>query len=151
MTYQTDDLRIQSIQDVSAPAEVCKEIPISDKAAQVTQETRQAIHNILTGEDDRLLVVAGPCSIHDPAVAKDYAGRIRPSGRRARGHNPGAGEDANTEDSSGGIMIRPSDKGGAGLLERMMRATLRLEGRAMNKTSRLVPFGHTHIVLAEKP
>ncbi len=78
MTYQTDDLRIQSIQDVSAPAEVCKEIPISDKAAQITQETRQAIHNILSGEDDRLLVVAGPCSIHDPAVAKDYAARLQP-------------------------------------------------------------------------
>ncbi len=78
MTYQTDDLRIQSIQAVSPPAEVCAEIPITDKAAQITQETRQAIHNILTGEDDRLLVIAGPCSIHDPAVAKDYAARLKP-------------------------------------------------------------------------
>jgi len=78
MTYQTDDLRIKSIQAVSPPAEVCAEIPISDKAAQITQETRQAIHNILTGEDERLLVVTGPCSIHDPAVAKDYAKRLKP-------------------------------------------------------------------------
>jgi len=78
MTYQTDDLRIKSIQAVSPPAEVCAEIPISDKAAQITQETRQAIHNILAGEDDRLLVVTGPCSIHDPRLALDYARRLKP-------------------------------------------------------------------------
>lgn len=78
MTDRTDDLRIESIKAVSPPAEVCAEIPISDKAADTTLETRRAIHNIMTGADDRLLVIAGPCSIHDPAVAKDYAQRLKP-------------------------------------------------------------------------
>lgn len=78
MTFQTDDLRIDSIRPVSPPAEVCAEIPISDRAAETTLGTRQAIHGILAGDDDRLLVIVGPCSIHDPAVAKDYATRLKP-------------------------------------------------------------------------
>lgn len=77
-TYQTDDLRIQSIQSVSAPAEVCAEIPITDKAAETTWKARRAIHDILAGNDPRLLVVTGPCSIHDVDVARDYAKRLQP-------------------------------------------------------------------------
>ncbi len=78
MTYQTDDLRIDSIKAVSPPAEVCAEIPITDKAVQTTLETRRAIHNIFNGNDERLLVITGPCSIHDPELAKDYATRLKP-------------------------------------------------------------------------
>lgn len=78
MTYQTDDLRIQSIQAVSPPAEVCAEIPITERAANTTFETRRAIHDIMRGADERLLVVTGPCSIHDPAGARDYASRLKP-------------------------------------------------------------------------
>ncbi len=78
MKYQTDDLRIESIKAVTSPAEVCEEIPITVKAAKTTYETRLAIHNILYGEDDRLLVITGPCSIHDIKAAKEYASRLKP-------------------------------------------------------------------------
>lgn len=77
MKYQTDDLRIESIKAVTSPAEVCEEIPISEKAAKTTYETRLAIHNILHGDDDRLLVIAGPCSIHDIKAAREYASRLK--------------------------------------------------------------------------
>ena len=78
MKYQTDDLRIAAIKAVTPPREVCEEIQISDAAARLTWETRRAIHDILTGDDDRLLLVVGPCSIHDPAAAKEYAARLKP-------------------------------------------------------------------------
>jgi 3-deoxy-7-phosphoheptulonate synthase len=75
--YKTDDLRIQAIKEVVAPNAVIAEHPISDTAAQTTAETRQAVHNILHGTDDRLLVVIGPCSIHDPKAALEYASRLK--------------------------------------------------------------------------
>ena len=78
MQYLTDDLRIDSIKAVAAPVVICEEIPITEAAAKTTYETRQAIHNILTGEDDRLLVIAGPCSIHDTTAAMEYAARLKP-------------------------------------------------------------------------
>lgn len=78
MTYITDDLRIQSLQPVTAPVEILSEIPLSERAAQTTFEARSAISNILNGSDDRLLVITGPCSIHDPAVAREYAERLQP-------------------------------------------------------------------------
>ncbi len=71
--YRTDDLRICEIREVIAPAQVHDEMPITEIAAQTTLEARQEIHNILSGNDDRLLVVVGPCSIHDTNAAKDYA------------------------------------------------------------------------------
>lgn len=70
--YKTDDLRICGIRDVIAPVQVHTEMPLSDIAAQTTSEARHAIHKILTGEDDRLLVVVGPCSIHDTEAAIEY-------------------------------------------------------------------------------
>ena len=78
MQYIIDDLRIESIKAVATPAVICEEIPVSENAAKTTFETRQAIHNILQGEDGRLLVVAGPCSIHDIRAAKEYAARLKP-------------------------------------------------------------------------
>jgi 3-deoxy-7-phosphoheptulonate synthase len=71
--YKTDDLRICGIKDVIAPIQVHEEVPISETAAQTTAQARADIHKILTGQDDRLLVVVGPCSIHDPIAAKEYA------------------------------------------------------------------------------
>lgn len=71
--YKTDDLRIQAIKEVVAPKTVIAEHPISDAAMQTTAQARQAVHNILHGKDDRLLVVIGPCSIHDPKAALEYA------------------------------------------------------------------------------
>ncbi|MEJ2094605.1 MAG: 3-deoxy-7-phosphoheptulonate synthase, partial [Gammaproteobacteria bacterium] len=77
MKYNTDDLRIESIKAVTSPAEITEEIPITEKAAITTYETREAIHNILEGKDKRLLVITGPCSIHDTRAAFDYAQKLR--------------------------------------------------------------------------
>ncbi len=76
-SYKTDDLRISSIREVIAPSQVHDELPLSTKAAETTLEARQAIHKILNGEDDRLLVIVGPCSIHDPNAAKEYGARLK--------------------------------------------------------------------------
>lgn len=75
--HKTDDLRILEIQDVVPPDQVHAEYPITEKAADTTLNARQAVHSILTGEDDRLLVVVGPCSVHDPAAAREYATRLK--------------------------------------------------------------------------
>ena len=75
--YQTDDLRIGEIKEVIAPAEVLKSHPITDMASETVAKTRQSVHDILTGKDDRLLVVIGPCSIHDPKAALEYANRLK--------------------------------------------------------------------------
>lgn len=75
--YNTDDLRISGMTQVIAPVEVHTEMPITHKAAQTTFTARQAIHHILTGEDDRLVVIVGPCSIHDTKAAHDYAIRLK--------------------------------------------------------------------------
>jgi 3-deoxy-7-phosphoheptulonate synthase len=74
---QTDDVRILEIKELSAPEEILAELPISDKAARTVFEARQAIHRILHGADDRLLVVIGPCSIHDVAAAREYASLLK--------------------------------------------------------------------------
>jgi len=75
--YQTDDLRIGEIREVIAPAEVLKTHPITDVASETVAKTRQSIHDILTGKDDRLLVIIGPCSIHDPKAALEYASKLK--------------------------------------------------------------------------
>lgn len=78
MTLKTDDLRIEAIKAVTPPAEIIEEIPINDSAAETVYQTRTAIHNIIKGDDNRLLVVTGPCSIHDTEAAMDYANRLKP-------------------------------------------------------------------------
>lgn len=77
MTYKTEDTRIQSIDDVIPPAQLHEEFPISDRAARLVYETRLAIHQVLHGEDDRVLAIVGPCSVHDPGAAVEYAGRLK--------------------------------------------------------------------------
>jgi len=77
MIPRTDDLRIKQIKELLTPEAVMVEFPLSESAARITFETRQAIHNILKGEDDRLLVIIGPCSIHDPKAALEYAGKLK--------------------------------------------------------------------------
>ncbi|SEQ26308.1 3-deoxy-D-arabinoheptulosonate-7-phosphate synthase [Ectothiorhodospira magna] len=77
MPHQTDDLRILGIQEVSPPEQLHREYPLGDEAARTVYESRNAIHRILQGEDDRLLVIAGPCSIHDVEAARDYAARLQ--------------------------------------------------------------------------
>jgi 3-deoxy-7-phosphoheptulonate synthase len=76
MKYQTDNLRIENIREVSIPAEVRAEYPITEAAAKTVYETRQAVHDILSHQDDRLLIIIGPCSIHDPRAALEYAQRL---------------------------------------------------------------------------
>jgi 3-deoxy-7-phosphoheptulonate synthase len=70
---QTDDLRIVEIREVAPPEEVHAKFPITDNAAELVYSSRLAIHNILHGKDDRCLVIIGPCSIHDPEAALEYA------------------------------------------------------------------------------
>ena len=77
MQYRTDDTRIKEIKELVPPAHLLREFPASEKAARTAFETRQAIHRILHGADDRLLVIMGPCSIHDVKAAKDYAAKLK--------------------------------------------------------------------------
>jgi 3-deoxy-7-phosphoheptulonate synthase len=77
MSYKTDDLRILEIKELLPPAHVLREFAISESAAKTVFEARHAIHRILHGADDRLLVIAGPCSIHDVKAAQEYAGRLK--------------------------------------------------------------------------
>ena len=74
--HTTDDVRIREIKELSPPAHLMREFPISERAADLVYGTRGAIHRILNGMDDRLLVVVGPCSIHDPKAAIEYATRL---------------------------------------------------------------------------
>lgn len=77
MEYRTDDLRIREIKELLPPSAVLRDFPISQNAAKTVWETRQAIHRILHGADDRLLVIMGPCSIHDVKAAKEYAAKLK--------------------------------------------------------------------------
>jgi len=77
MKYETDDVRIREIKELLPPAHVLREFPASETAAATAYEGRQAVHRVLHGADDRLVVVIGPCSIHDPAAAIDYARRLK--------------------------------------------------------------------------
>ncbi|MDP1671870.1 MAG: 3-deoxy-7-phosphoheptulonate synthase AroG [Burkholderiales bacterium] len=76
MLHQTDDLRIKEIKELTPPTHLLREFPLSEKAANVTFEARQDIHRILHGADDRMLVIMGPCSVHDVKAAKEYAGKL---------------------------------------------------------------------------
>ena len=84
MKYQTDDLRIKAITEVSPPSQVHEEYPITDAASRTVHDARQAIHEILHGQDDRLLVVIGPCSVHDPEAAREYGRRLKAVADRLR-------------------------------------------------------------------
>ncbi|MFZ4834748.1 3-deoxy-7-phosphoheptulonate synthase AroG [Rouxiella sp. Mn2063] len=76
MNYQNDDLRIKDIKELLPPVALLEKFPATDKAAKTVYQARNAIHKILKGSDDRLLVIIGPCSIHDPKAAKEYAARL---------------------------------------------------------------------------
>jgi 3-deoxy-7-phosphoheptulonate synthase len=81
---QTDDLRIKAIKELSPPALIHQELPLTEKAADTVYETRKRIHRILHGEDDRLLVIIGPCSVHDPRAALEYAQLLQPVRERLK-------------------------------------------------------------------
>ena len=78
-TSQTDDQRIKDITVLPPPEHLIRFFPIRGTAVEtLIGETRKSIRRIMSGKDDRLLVVIGPCSIHDPAAALDYARRLKP-------------------------------------------------------------------------
>src|SRR5262245_50521704 len=72
----TSDSRITAIHHLLQPASLREEIPVPPAAQTTVLRARRDISRILNGEDDRLVVVAGPCSIHDPAAALTYAERL---------------------------------------------------------------------------
>lgn len=76
MPTNTDDLRIRDIKPLPAPVEIIHDFPRTDIASATVANSRRAVQRILSGSDDRLLVVIGPCSIHDPGAALGYAHRL---------------------------------------------------------------------------
>lgn len=74
---QTEDLRIKAISPLISPAVLSYFLPITDKAAGTVVKARKAAEDILLGKDDRVLVVVGPCSIHDTSAAIEYAERLK--------------------------------------------------------------------------
>ncbi|MBK7687051.1 MAG: 3-deoxy-7-phosphoheptulonate synthase AroG [Rhodocyclaceae bacterium] len=77
MKHITDDVRIREIKELSPPMHVLREFPPTDISAATTYEARQALHRVLHGADDRLVVVVGPCSIHDYDAAMEYAKKLQ--------------------------------------------------------------------------
>ena len=82
--YRTDDTRIEQGDEVLAPMQIMRELKASETALRTTYEARARIHDVLRGADDRLVVVVGPCSIHDPKAAMDYAARLKPLAEELR-------------------------------------------------------------------
>ncbi|MCR3755420.1 MAG: 3-deoxy-7-phosphoheptulonate synthase, Phe-sensitive [Sodalis sp. Psp] len=76
MNYQNDNLRITEINELLPPVALLEKFPATVRAARTVSAARSAIHRILKGNDDRLLVVIGPCSIHDPKAAQEYMSRL---------------------------------------------------------------------------
>ena len=76
MIHRTDDLRITRLRPLLPPAILMEELPVTERCSRVVEDGRNAASAILRGEDDRALVVVGPCSIHDTEAALDYAARL---------------------------------------------------------------------------
>jgi 3-deoxy-7-phosphoheptulonate synthase len=76
--HPTDDLRVKHIDELLPPIAHLYELPINEQASELVAQTRQQIADILHGKDNRLLVIIGPCSIHDPKAALEYAQRLLP-------------------------------------------------------------------------
>ena len=77
MSQNTADLRIVATKPLLAPVVLEEELPLGDARAELVSNSRREVEAIITGTDDRLLVVVGPCSIHDPEAALDYARRLQ--------------------------------------------------------------------------
>lgn len=85
MHSQTDDLRIRGMTELATPEELVHERPCTDRAAATVNGSRKAVQRILHGGDDRLVVVIGPCSIHDVQAAREYAQRLARERARLQG------------------------------------------------------------------
>jgi 3-deoxy-7-phosphoheptulonate synthase len=77
MTIKTDEFRTTLIENLVSPAQLAEQIPLDDKTANFIIDSRRTIEAIIKGEDKRLLVIIGPCSIHDSEAAIDYAEKLR--------------------------------------------------------------------------
>lgn len=77
MPHNTDDIRIREIKELSPPAHAMREFQCTEAVSELVHQTRAALHRILHGMDDRVAVVIGPCSIHDPKAALEYADRLK--------------------------------------------------------------------------
>ncbi|WP_284620337.1 3-deoxy-7-phosphoheptulonate synthase [Aquabacterium humicola] len=77
-TTRIDDVRIAAVRALVSPAVLLEELPVTPAVEALVETTREAIGRVLHGRDDRLVVVVGPCSIHDHAQAMDYARRLKP-------------------------------------------------------------------------
>jgi len=86
MLQRTDDLRITETRPLIPPAILLEEIPVSETASNVVSDTRKAVAQVIGGHDSRLVVIAGPCSIHDTKAALEYAGRLKSLADRYAGH-----------------------------------------------------------------
>ncbi|WP_428353050.1 3-deoxy-7-phosphoheptulonate synthase AroG [Methyloprofundus sp.] len=75
--FNTDNLRIRETKEVMAPIQTHEELPLTEVTAKTTTDARAAVHDILTDQDDRLLVIVGPCSIHDTKAALEYAQKLK--------------------------------------------------------------------------
>src|SRR5690349_14224225 len=82
--YPTDDLRIEKIRPLIPPAILIEELPITEEGSRVVSDSRLAVRDIMDGRDDRLLVVIGPCSIHDVAAALEYGGKLAAEAKRLK-------------------------------------------------------------------
>jgi 3-deoxy-7-phosphoheptulonate synthase len=76
MLFQTDDLRIRNIRPLLPPAILMEELPLTERSSATVARSREQGADVLHGRDDRLLTIVGPCSIHDPEAALEYAGRL---------------------------------------------------------------------------
>ena len=85
MSHNTDDLRIREIKELSPPAHVMREFPCTPEISSVVYGARRAVHDVLNGSDDRIVVVIGPCSIHNPVAALDYARRLAEQREKYKG------------------------------------------------------------------
>ena len=78
MKYQTDDLKIREIKELIAPQELIAQLPASDAVCECVYRSREAVQDVLHGRDSRLVVIVGPCSVHNVGAALEYAQRLRP-------------------------------------------------------------------------
>ena len=82
MFWATDDLRIEALKPLIPPAILMEELPLTDAASETVSKTRRETTACIHGKDDRLVVIAGPCSIHDPDAAKEYAQKLKEQANR---------------------------------------------------------------------
>ena len=76
MSTNTDDLRITGTRQLRSPEELIRHVPVNEQASQTVTRCRNDVREILQGTDDRMVVIVGPCSIHDPDAALEYADKL---------------------------------------------------------------------------